>query len=165
MDPEHRKLLQNPTEDILPTEIPAEEKRLLAGVEPRIFRTIWILAVVGTVAFWLWKGAGWAGGFAVGAALSALSFQWMKTAISTIADAITVAAATASSEASHSPRSRSAGAVARFVLRYALIALAGYVIFRSSVLSLAAFFAGLFVGIAAVLVEVAYQVYLGFRST
>jgi hypothetical protein len=54
--------------------------------------------------------------------------------------------------------------VPRFILRYALIALAGYVIFCSSVLSLPAFFAGLFVAIAAVLVEIVYQLGRGFGS-
>jgi len=142
--------------------IPAEELKLLAGVEPRIFRSIWIVGLAGTAAFWLWRGPGWAAGFAVGAALSALSFQWMKTAINTLADTVLLGASP--SEPGGVSKRRSAGAVARFVLRYALIAVAGYVIFRSSVISLVAFFAGLFVAIAATLVEVAYQVYLSFRG-
>ena len=142
--------------------IPAEELKLLAGVEPRIFRSIWIVGLAGATAFWLWRGPGWAAGFAVGAALSALSFQWMKTAINTLADTVLLGASP--SEPGGVSKRRSAGAVARFVLRYALIAVAGYVIFRSSVISLVAFFAGLFVAIAATLVEVAYQVYLSFRG-
>ena len=144
------------------SEIPAEELKLLGGVEPRIFRSIWIVGLAGTAAFWLWRGPGWAAGFAVGAALSALSFQWMKTAINTLADTILLEASP--SEPAGVSKRRSAGAVARFVLRYALIAAAGYVIFRSSVISLVAFFAGLFVAIAATLMEVAYQVYLSFRG-
>ena len=142
--------------------IPAEELKLLAGVEPRIFRSIWIVGLAGTAAFWLWRGPGWAAGFAAGAALSALSFQWMKTAINTLADTVLLGASP--SEPGGVSKRRSAGAVARFVLRYALIAVAGYVIFRSSVISLVAFFAGLFVAIAATLMEVAYQVYLSFRG-
>jgi hypothetical protein len=149
-------------EPISATEIPAAEMQLLAGVEPRIFRMTLALGAAGTLALWLWRGMGWAGGFAVGAALSALSFQWMKAAITAIADAIPAAAG--SGEQPARPRGGAAGAIARFVLRYALIAIAGYVIFRSSVLSLPAFFIGLFVSIAAVLVEVAYQVYLAFRN-
>ena len=144
------------------SEVPAAEKQLLAGLEPRIFRSSLILGVAGAAALWLWRGMGWAGGFAFGAALSALSFRWMKAAISSLADAIPAAPAPDAVPAK--PRRGSAGAVFRFVLRYALIAAAGYAIFRSSVLSLPAFFAGLFVSIAAVLVEIAYQLYLGFRS-
>ncbi|MBI3934401.1 MAG: ATP synthase subunit I [Acidobacteria bacterium] len=144
------------------TKIPAGELRLLAGVEPRVFRSTLILGITGAVALWLWRGTGWAVGFAVGAALSGLSFQWMQAAISAIAERI--ASDLATSGQRHARKPGSAGAVARFVLRYALIGIAGYVIFRSSAVSLAAFFAGLFVSIAAVLVEIGYQIYLGFRS-
>jgi ATP synthase I chain len=144
------------------TEIPVEEQKLLAGVEPRIFRTTLLLAVFGAAGFWLWRGAGWAVGFAIGAALSALSFQWMKTAIDALAEA---ALSTGSNLQPARGRKRGAGgAVARFMLRYALIGIAGYVIFRSSVVSLVAFFAGLFVTIVAALVEVGYQIYLSFWS-
>ena len=139
-----------------PTAIPAEEQQLLTGVEPRIFRTTLILGLLGVVAFWLWQGAGWAVGFAIGVALSAVSFHWMKGAVNKLAETVL------SSDASTRPRG-SAGAVFRFVLRYGLIGLAGYVIFRSSVISLVAFFAGLFVSIVAVLAEIGYQIYLSFR--
>jgi len=61
------------------------------------------------------------------------------------------------------PRGRGAGVAARFVLRYALIGLAGYAIFVSSLVSLGAFFLGLFLFIAAILAEVAYQIYGAFR--
>ena len=145
------------------TQIPPAEQRLLAGVEPRIVRLMWILAVAGTAGFWLARGGSWAASYAVGAALSALSFQWMKTAVGALAEAFVAHAVSGSAQPR--PRRGTTGVVARFVLRYALIGLAAYVIFRSSSLSLAAFFAGLFVAIAAILAEVAYQVYLGFRNT
>ena len=160
--------------------IPLEEKQLLAGMKPRIVRTTLVLGVAGSILLWLWRGWDWAGGFAVGAALSALNFHWMHSAIGTVADmAVSQASATSPLQAdvnTHSsaesgtgnkpspPKVSSAGAVRRFVLRYALIAVAGYVIFRSSVLSLPAFFAGLFVAIAAVLAEIVYQLGRGFRS-
>lgn len=144
------------------SQVPAAEQSLLAGVEPRIFRSTAILGVAGIVACWLARGGGWAAGFAIGAVLSALSFHWMKGAISSMA---TAAAAPAASETGEKkPRPSGAGIAARFVLRYALIGVAGYVIFRSSAVSLAAFFAGLFVAVAAILAEVAYQIYLGLRS-
>lgn len=145
-----------------PSEIPPEEQRLLAGVEERIFRTTLVLSILGGAGFWLWRGAGWAVGFAVGAALSILSFQWMKTAIDALAE--TALATASNAEVGGNRQRRAGGAMARFVLRYALIGIAGYVIFRSSVVSLVAFFAGLFVAIAAALLEVGYQIYLSFRS-
>lgn len=143
-------------------QIPPEELKLLAGVEPRIFRTTLLLGIIGAATFWLWRGPDWATGFAIGAALSALSFQWMKTAIHALADEAVSAGSNV--KPGSKPKRGGAGTVARFVLRYALIGIAGYVIFRSSVVSLAAFFAGLFVAIAAVLGEVGYQIYLSFRS-
>jgi hypothetical protein len=152
------------TSDKFPSTIPPAEQQLLAGVEPRIFRIMLALGIVGAAVFFLWRGAGWAGGFAVGAALSGLSFHWMKSAISTLTDSVAPSATAQSGERAPA-RPRTGGAVFRFVLRYALIGAVGYVIFRSSVLSLAAFFAGLFVAVAAVLVEIGYEVYLGFRRT
>jgi hypothetical protein len=145
------------------TIIPPAEESLLAGVEPRIFRITMMLGVAGTAAFWLWRGAGWAGGFAIGAALSGLSFYWMKSAVSRLSELAAAPAPSDNEGANPRPRPGSGGTVFRFVLRYALIGVIGYVIFRSSVLSLEAFFAGLFVGVAAVLVEIGYQVWLGFR--
>jgi len=144
------------------TEIPAEEQHFLAGVEPRILRTTLLLGIIGAAAFGLWRGMGWATGFAIGAALSALSFQWMKSAVDALAESVILAGS--SDELPRGDKRGSGGAVVRFVLRYALIGIVGYVIFRSSVVSLVAFFAGLFVAIAATLGEIGYQIYLSVRS-
>jgi Flp pilus assembly protein TadB len=149
-------------------------------MKPRIVRTTLILGVAGSILLWIWRGWSWGGGFAGGAVLSAINFQWMHSAIGALADmtvsqtrAAAVLNATPSNdpstemveaERSQPPKVGSGGAVGRFVLRYALIALVGYVIFRSSVLSLPAFFAGLFVAIAAVLAEIAYQLRRDFRG-
>jgi len=151
-------------EERLDSQIPPEEHLLLAGVEPRILRNMWFLGITGAGAFWLWRDWSWAAGFAIGAVLSALSFRWMKSAISAVAQAAAPVPA-ASDSAKQEPRRGGGGVVARFVLRYALIGIAAYVIFRSSAVSLAAFFVGLFVAIAAILAEVACQIYLGFRKT
>jgi hypothetical protein len=43
--------------------------------------------------------------------------------------------------------------------------LAGYAIFLDSVISLTAFLAGLFISLAALMVEAAYQVFHGFSSS
>ena len=142
--------------------IPAAERELLAGVERRIARAMWALGVAGTILCWLWRGWEWGGGFAIGAGLSALNFRWMKNAAHALEEAASGQAA--SETAPPRPRGGSGGAVARFVLRYALIGLAGYAIFKSSFVSLGAFFLGLFLFIAAILAEMAYQIGGAFRS-
>jgi hypothetical protein len=139
------------------SEVPEAERRLLAGVEPRIARAMLAIGIAGGAGFWAWRGGSWAAGFAIGAVLSGLNFLWMKNAVSVLAEA--------SSSAGQLPGRGFSGTVARFVLRYALIGVAGYAIFRSSAISLEAFFAGLFVAVAAILAEAAYQVFRGFRDS
>ncbi len=57
------------------------------------------------------------------------------------------------------------GVVVRYVLRYALIVAAGYVIFLSSVVSLTAFLGGLFVFVAGVLAEMVFELVTGTGTT
>ncbi len=102
-------------------------------------------AAAGSLALLVWKGPRHGGGFALGSALSILNFHWMKGAVDALAGL----------------SARRAPIVAKFLLRYALIIAAGYVIFRSSVLSLSAFLAGLFVFVAGILVEMVYELATG----
>lgn len=168
--------------------IPAPEAELLAGTERRINQAMWALGAAGTIVCFLGGGFGWAAGFAIGALLSALNFRWMKTAVHVLAEA--ASSQPSSSPASEAPvpgsggapagesrkhpvpaaledppaRRSSGGVAIRFLFRYALIGLVGYAIFKSSLISLGAFFVGLFLFIAAILAEVAYQVYRAFRG-
>lgn len=156
-----------PNKDIVEedsSQIPAAEQALLAGAEQRIAKGIWVLGIVGIGVCWLWGGGSWGAGFTVGAALSALNFHWMKGAVGALAD---LASSPAVQEADGEPprQPETAPVVIRFVLRYALIGVAGYVIFKSSFISLEAFFAGLFLFLAAILAEVVYQVFRAFRKS
>ena len=146
-----------------PSQIPGAEQALLAGAEQRIARGIWVLGIVGIGVCWFWGGLRWSAGFTVGAVLSALNFHWMKGAVGTLAD---LASPQAVQEAAGEPprQPKTARVVARFVLRFALIGVAAYVIFESSFISLGAFFAGLFLFLAAILAEILYQVYSAFRK-
>ena len=154
-----------------PGAIPAREVELLAGTERRISRAMIALGVIGTILCAVWGGSQWGIGFAIGAALSALNFRWMKAAVQALADAATGHWAAPdrnpASGAAQAPPPRRGGGVGtavRFVFRYALIALVAYAIFLSSLASLEAFFAGLFLFIAAILAEVARQIYGAFRN-
>ena len=139
-------------------EIPPAEQELLAGADRRIYRAMGLLGLGGAILCWLWRDWHWGAGFAVGAILSALNFHWMKTAVGLLTQ-------TVDSGAPARLTLRSAGILARFLFRYALIGAAGYVTFKSSFISLKAFFIGLFLFLAAILVEVACQIYYGFRKT
>ena len=144
------------------SQIPPAERELLAGAERRIVRALWLLAIVGTPLCWLLRDWRWAAGFAIGAVLSGLNFSWMKAGVQAMADA----ASPASGESVSTLRARpsTVGVVARFVLRYALIGAVGYAIFKSSLVSLTAFFLGLLLIVLAILAEMAYQVVCAFRK-
>lgn len=140
------------------TPIPRQELALIEGYERRIRRAMWWLSAVGIAAFWVWRGWSWAAGFAAGAILSGLNFHWIKSAVNVITDAVTSQARATAQEGSPPPKTSQGYAIARFIFRYALIGLVGYTIFLSSVVSLTAFLAGLFLAIAALMAEAAYQV-------
>ncbi len=145
------------------SQIPAAEQALLVGAEQRIARGIWVLGIAGIGVCCLWGGLQWGVGFTVGAILSALNFHWMKGAVGALAD---LASLQAVQEAAGEPprQPKTARVVTRFVLRFALIGVAAYVIFKSPFISLGAFFAGLFLFLAAILAEILYQVYSAFRK-
>jgi hypothetical protein len=89
-------------------------------------------------------------GFAVGCAVAYLNFVWLKRVISGLADRITKTGDSRSGK----------GIVLRFLLRYALMGIAAYVIFTVSPASLYGLFAGLFLPVAAIACEAAYEVYV-----
>lgn len=121
-----------------------------SGALPRIARAMLFLAVLFTGAAWLRFGWRIALGFACGCAIAYLNFHWLKRVVSALADRITQ---------SGQPRSGK-GIVLRFLLRYVLMALAAYVIFTVSPASLYGLFAGLFLPVAGIACEAAYEVYI-----
>ena len=149
------------TEETERTEIPEAEQRLLAGADRRMARSMWVLGIVGMLLCWFAGDRSWGAGFPIGSVLSELNFHWMKSAVGVVAETAT---AIGNPSAKRPPSVRAAGAVVRFALRYVLIGVAAYVIFKSPFVSLGAFFLGLFLFLGAILVEVAFQLYLGFRN-
>lgn len=124
----------------------------------RIFRRLMVtmaaLAGLLTPAVWIRFKAGIGLSFAAGALISMLNFYWL---------ALTVRTAGAQAESSGG-RSGRAGVMVRFMLRYLLIALAAYAIFKSSADSLYGLFAGLSLPVAAILIEAVYEVYSALRA-
>ena len=142
----------------------AEEQFVAAAVR-RMYRWMGVCAVAVTLAVLVWKGPWHGGGFAVGAVLSILNFHWMKGAVDRLAAYFQPSPHSGmASEAQPNVRLgwlRRNWLSLKFVLRYALLIAVGYVIFRTSVLSLTAFLAGLFVFVAGVLAEMIYELATG----
>lgn len=124
-----------------------------AGALTRITRTIPVLAVLAVPAL-LWRWA-WpvAAGFALGAVLSIYNFWSLSRAVEIVADHITA--------------SGGSGGATRIVallgLRYGVIALVAYGIFRGSIAALYGLLGGLGLPIAAIGCEAVFELYIAFR--
>ena len=115
----------------------------------RILRLTLILTVGGAAVYLVI--AGWRGGcgFLLGGLVSWLNFHWLKKVVEGIADLTIQSGSPASSR----------GIVQRFLLRYFLMAVVAFVILTVSRESLYGLFAGLFLPVAAILCEAAYETY------
>lgn len=106
----------------------------------RIHKATFALAAGGTIGALAWRGWTWGAGFALGSALSWLNYRWLKQ----VAYAI----------GTPTPPRR---IIVLFGLRYALLGGGAYVILRFSNISTTAVLLGLFVSVAAVIVEIIIQ--------
>jgi len=108
-----------------------------------------IIAPVLIAAAWWWLGVRPAAGFAFGCAIAYVNFYWLKRVISGFVDRAAGANTTQSGD----------GIVSRFLLRYVLMAVGAYVILTVSPASLNGLLAGLFLPVAGIACEAAYEVY------
>ena len=114
----------------------------------RIWKLIWVLGAGGALALLLWRGWTWSAGWLLGTAVSALNFRWLKQ----LADALGGAAA--------KPRK------AVFLgLRYVFLGGGAYVILKYSAISLPAALSGLFVSVAAVILEIIFELVYARNGT
>lgn len=128
--------------------------RFYSGAVRRITRTMPFIASIATVALAVRLGLVFTCGFLLGCLIAYLNFRWLERGVNALADRVT---------ASGKPQS-SAGIVLRFLLRYALIAFGCYVIFRVSVTALFGLLVGLFLPVAAITCEAAYEVFVALRK-
>jgi hypothetical protein len=124
-----------------------------SGALPRIQRIMVFLGLVAALVGWFRFGWRIALGLACGCAIAYVNFVWLKRVVNAFADRVT---ATQTQQAS-------GGIVARFLLRYLLMAAAAYAIFTVSRASLYGLLAGLFLPVAAIACEAAYEVYAALR--
>ena len=128
----------------------ADSESFYTGALDRIRYTMLVLAPVLSLAAWPLFGWRTALGFACGCAVAYLNFHWLKRVIGAFADRIT----------QMGQRQSGRGIVFRFLLRYFLMGIAAYVIFSVSPASLYGLLAGLFLPVAAIACEAAYELYV-----
>ncbi len=130
----------------VPSPAPAAEA-FYSGAYARILRFMLAAGVVALAALGWRLGRGFALAFLAGCLIAALNFYWLKRTVEALADRVT---------GSGRPQSGK-GIVARFLLRYFLIAAGAYAIFEISAASLYGLLAGLFLPVAGILCEAAYE--------
>jgi hypothetical protein len=113
----------------------------MATAVARIWKIIWAMGACGAVILTLWRGWTWGAGWLLGTAVSALNFRWLKQ----LADSL-------GSSTAAKPRK------AVFLgLRYVFLGGGAYVILKYSAISLPAALSGLFVSVAAVILEILFE--------
>ena len=132
---------------------PDSGERFFSGALDRIRRITLVLGVLASIAVWVRFGTGIATGFMIGCFISYMNFHWLKNAVSALADRVTATGQAGSAN----------GVVVRFLLRYGFIAIGCYVILMSSKSSVYGLLGGLFLSVAAILCEAAYEVAVALR--
>jgi hypothetical protein len=116
------------------------DEQHLAGAIERIWKVTCILGIAGALGLLIWRGWTWSAGYALGAAISALNFHWLKRVATTLGSA-------------HAkPR-----VAVVLGLRYLILAAMAYGILKYSAISLSAMFWGLFVAVEAVVLEILFE--------
>jgi hypothetical protein len=116
------------------------DERFLERGTARIWKAMWVVAAGGAIALLVWRGWTWGAGWLIGSAVSALNFRWLKQLTDTLG------------ESTAKPRT------AVFLgMRYLLLGGGAYVILKYSPISVPAALAGLFVSVAAVVIEILFE--------
>jgi ATP synthase I chain len=147
---EHKHLDQSA--ETLPAET-LDERSIYERIVPRLLRNMLVASVllVGP-AFWF---CGWAGsiGFAFGAAVSYVNFRSLTLGVEGLADRIV----------NRHSREKGGWIILRFLVRYGLVAVVAYAIFKSSSQAFRGFLWGLCVPVAALMAEAVWEGYTAFR--
>ncbi|HEY1494669.1 MAG TPA: ATP synthase subunit I [Candidatus Solibacter sp.] len=125
----------------------SDEHLLERGIA-RIWKAMWVVAAGGALVLFAWRGWTWSAGWLLGSAVSALNFRWLKQ----LTDAL----------GGESARPRTAVFLG---MRYLLLGGGAYVILKYSPISLPASLAGLFVSVAAVVIEILFELVYARNGT
>jgi hypothetical protein len=117
------------------------DERFFERAVDRIGKALFAIGAGGLIAATAWGGWTWGAGFAIGTMASWLNFRWIRQ----IAESL----------GSSRPTRKRVAVLAG--LRYALLGGGAYVILHFSAVSMTATLVGLFVSVAAVIVEICYE--------
>jgi ATP synthase I chain len=119
----------------------------------RIARNMVWVAAAGALAGWAAAGWRWAAGFLLGAAISVVNYRGLKRLVESLGGPTP-------------PRRPTAwpGGI-RFILQFIVLGAVAYVILRCSPINVVAVLVGLFVLIAAVFIEAAFEIFYAGKRT
>jgi len=126
---------------------------LYARAIPRMLRVMLVASVLLLApAFWFY---GWAGaiGFAAGAMVSYINFRELTRSVEGLAERIV----------NQHSQEKGRKIVLRFLMRYGLVAVVAYAIFKGSALAFRGFLCGLCLPVAAMMIEAGVEAYAAFR--
>ena len=105
------------------------------------------------VLLWIFFDRKFSVGFFIGGAIAILNFLSLRKLVIAFADRVIASGG----------EQRSSGLVLRFLLRYGLVGVAGYAIFKGSVMSAYGLLAGLAIPAVGIMIEAGYELYGSFR--
>jgi len=140
-----------PAQELDQSQNPAEE--FYSAAYQRILRILVLLLIPLVALLWAVFSHPFALGFLAGGIIAILNFLSLKKLVVAFADQVISTAG----------ERRSSGLVLRFLLRYGLVAVAAYAIFRSSAMAAYGLLAGLAIPALGIMGEAGYELYGWFR--
>ncbi len=137
----------------------AESRAFFANAQSRALRFGLILTVVVVAASFAMWGSRVGVAVLMGAAVGGLNTYWLARSTAAFARK---AVESADSGREHR-RPGWSGVLFQYVLRYFLVAIAAYAIFKSTLFSILGFFAGLFLPVVSLMVEAIYEAWVSQR--
>ncbi len=128
-------------------------EQFYGGAVRRIVSILLVLAAIAPWPVWWFYGIVPAAGFFLGALISWVNFKSLARSVEGLANRIVEA---------HS-RERGGTVVLRFLLRYVLVGIVAYAIFRGSLQAFRGFLFGLCLPVGAMLCEAAWEAYAALR--
>lgn len=138
-------------------ENPTDNPKLEAFYSRAIPRMLRVMLIAGAVLLWpAFRVYGWKGmaGFAAGCAVSLMNFHLLVRGVEGLADRVV----------NRQSKEKGRVIVWRFLLRYGLVALIAYAIFKGSALAFRGFLWGLCLPVVAMMIEAAVEAYVALKN-